>query len=58
MKKTETLLTHFWVITYIASGFRFYEGKRNLLVQFWAKNNITSEFDFYEKKNKKKQKLD
>ena len=32
MKKAETLLTEFWVITYIASAFRFYEEDRNLLV--------------------------
>ena len=50
MKKTETLLTHFWVITYIGSTFRFNEENRNFLVQFWAITNITSEFDFYEKK--------
>ena len=50
MKKPETLLTHFWVITYIDSAFKFYEEKRNLLVYIWAITNITSEFDFYKKK--------
>ena len=52
MKKAETLLTEFWVITYIASAFRFYEEDRNLLVQFCTITKITIEFDFYEKQQK------
>ena len=54
MKKAETLLTEFWVITYIASAFRFYAENSNLLVQFWAMTKIISEFDFYEKRKKQK----
>ena len=50
MKKTETLLTQFWVIIYITSEFNFYEKKtETLLTQFWVIIYITSEFKSYKK---------
>ena len=54
MKKAETLLTQFWLIIYVTSGFNFHEENRNFIVQFWAIIYITSEFRFSKKKKKKK----
>ena len=54
MKKTETLLTQFWVISYITSEFNFFENflvfkkTKPLLTQFWVIMYITSEFSFDE----------
>ena len=46
MKKTETLLTQFWVIIYKTSQRNFYKKTETLLPQFRAKIYITSGFNF------------
>ena len=46
MKKTETLLTEFWVMIYITSKFNLYEKAKTLLTQFWGIIYTSRKFNF------------
>ena len=50
LRKTETLLVHFWTTIYITSEFDFYEKSRNFIGLVLAIISITSDLIFAKKK--------
>ena len=50
LRKTETLLVHFWTTIYITSEFDFYEKSRNFIGLVLAIISITSDLIFETKK--------